>query len=80
MILCLSTTKIAVNNKNSWLQLGILCAVIEEYLRSKNRDPIAMDLRLGSGTVSKIISEWKIGLLSDSEQSQLQKRPFHFVN
>ena len=37
-------------------------AVIEEYLRGKNRDPIAIDLRLGTGTVSKIISEWKVGL------------------
>ena len=37
-------------------------AVIEEYLRGKNRDPIASDLRLGAGTVSKIIKEWKIGL------------------
>jgi hypothetical protein len=36
--------------------------VIEEYLRGKNRDPIALDLRLGTGTVSKIISEWKSGL------------------
>jgi hypothetical protein len=37
-------------------------AVIEEYLRGKNRDPIASDLRLGTGTVSKIIKEWKSGL------------------
>lgn len=37
-------------------------AVIEEYLRGKNRDPIASDLRLGTGTVSKIILEWKAGL------------------
>jgi hypothetical protein len=37
-------------------------AVIDEYLRGKNRDPIASDLRLGTGTVSKIIKEWKIGL------------------
>jgi hypothetical protein len=37
-------------------------AVIEEYLRGKNRDPIAMDLRLGTGSVSKIISEWKSAL------------------
>jgi hypothetical protein len=37
-------------------------AVIEAYLRGKNRDPIASDLRLGAGTVSKIIKEWKIGL------------------
>lgn len=37
-------------------------AVIEAYLRGKNRDPIASDLRLGTGTVSKIIKEWKIGL------------------
>jgi hypothetical protein len=36
--------------------------VIEEYLRGKNRDPIASDLRLGTGTVSKIIKEWKNGL------------------
>jgi hypothetical protein len=36
--------------------------VIEEYLRGKNRDPIASDLRLGTGTVSKIIKEWKSGL------------------
>lgn len=31
-------------------------------MRGKNRDPIALDLRLGTGTVSKIISEWKSGL------------------
>jgi hypothetical protein len=37
-------------------------AVIEAYLRGKNRDPIASDLRLGTGTVSKIIKEWKVGL------------------
>jgi hypothetical protein len=37
-------------------------AVIEEYLRGKNRDPIAIDLHIGTGTVSKIISEWKTGL------------------
>jgi hypothetical protein len=37
-------------------------AVIEAYLRGKNRDQIANDLRLGTGTVSKIIKEWKIGL------------------
>jgi hypothetical protein len=37
-------------------------AVIDEYLRGKNRDAIATDLRLGAGTVSKIISEWKVGL------------------
>ena len=37
-------------------------AVIEEYLRGKNRDQIAIDLRVGTGTVSKIISEWKTGL------------------
>jgi transposase len=36
------------------------CAVIEEYLRGKKRDQIAMDLHLGAGTVSKIISEWKM--------------------
>jgi len=37
-------------------------AVVEEYLRGKNRDQIAIDLRVGTGTVSKIISEWKTGL------------------
>ena len=37
-------------------------AVIEEYLRGKKRDQIAIDLRVGTGTVSKIISEWKTGL------------------
>ncbi|MDP9288758.1 MAG: hypothetical protein M3P08_11250, partial [Thermoproteota archaeon] len=37
-------------------------AVIEEYLRGKSRDQIAIDLRIGTGTVSKIISEWKTGL------------------
>jgi hypothetical protein len=37
-------------------------AVIQEYLKGKNRDPIATDLVLGTGTVSKIISEWKSGL------------------
>jgi len=37
-------------------------AVIEEYLRGKSRDQIATDLRVGTGTVSKIISEWKTGL------------------
>ena len=37
-------------------------AVIEEYLRGKSRDEIARDLRLGTGTVSKIISEWMVGL------------------
>jgi len=37
-------------------------AVIEEYLRGKSRDEIATDLRVGTGTVSKIISEWKTGL------------------
>ena len=37
-------------------------AVIEEHLRGKNRDAIASDLHLGTGTVSKIIKEWKIGL------------------
>ncbi len=37
-------------------------AVIEEYLKGKNRDPIASDLGLATGTVSKIIKEWKTGL------------------
>src|SRR5437588_9408384 len=37
-------------------------AVIEDYLRGKNRDPIAIELCLGTGTVSKIIREWKAGL------------------
>jgi hypothetical protein len=37
-------------------------AIIEEYLRGKNRDEIARDLHLGAGTVSKKISEWKMGL------------------
>jgi uncharacterized protein YeeX (DUF496 family) len=37
-------------------------AVIEEYLRGKKRDQISIDLRVGTGTVSKIISEWKTGL------------------
>jgi hypothetical protein len=37
-------------------------AVIEEYLRGKTRDQIARDIHLGTGTVSKIIKEWKIGL------------------
>jgi hypothetical protein len=44
------------------LQVTLQNAVTEEYLRSKNKDPIAFDLRVGSGTVSKIISEWKSGL------------------
>jgi hypothetical protein len=37
-------------------------AVIEEYLSGKNRDSIASDLHIATGTVSKIIKEWKIGL------------------
>jgi peptidoglycan hydrolase CwlO-like protein len=37
-------------------------AVIEEYLKGKNRDPIASDLGLATGTVSKIIREWKTHL------------------
>jgi polyhydroxyalkanoate synthesis regulator phasin len=37
-------------------------AVIEEYLKGKNRDQIASDLGLATGTVSKIIKEWKTGL------------------
>jgi hypothetical protein len=37
-------------------------AVIEEYLRGKSRDQIATDLHVGTGTVSKIVSEWKTGL------------------
>jgi hypothetical protein len=37
-------------------------AVIEEYLKGKDRDPIASDLGLATGTVSKIIKEWKTGL------------------
>lgn len=37
-------------------------AVIEVYLRGKSRDQIAADLRIGTGTVSTIISEWKTGL------------------
>jgi hypothetical protein len=41
---------------------GTKRAVIEEYLRGKSRDQIAIDLRVGTGTVSKIISEWKTGL------------------
>jgi hypothetical protein len=36
-------------------------AVIEEYVRGK-REPIASDLCLGTGSASKIIREWKIGL------------------
>jgi hypothetical protein len=28
----------------------------------KNKEPIAFDLRVDTGTVSKIISEWKSGL------------------
>jgi hypothetical protein len=36
--------------------------VTEEYLRGKNRYPIAFDLRVDTGTVSKITSEWKSGL------------------
>ncbi|MGC2571112.1 MAG: hypothetical protein WA364_06330, partial [Candidatus Nitrosopolaris sp.] len=36
--------------------------VIEEYLKGKNRDAIASDLGLATGTVSKIIKEWKTGL------------------
>jgi hypothetical protein len=31
-------------------------------LKSKNRDPIAFDLRAGTVTVSKIIREWKPSL------------------
>ena len=37
-------------------------AVIEEYLRGKSRDQISIDLGIGTGTVSKIISEFKVGL------------------
>lgn len=37
-------------------------AVIEQYLRGRNRDSIASDLCIGTGTVSKIINKWKIGL------------------
>ena len=37
-------------------------AVIEEYLKGKNRDAIASDLGLATGTASKIIKEWKTGL------------------
>jgi hypothetical protein len=37
-------------------------AVIEEYLKGKDRDPIASDLGLATRTVSKIIKEWKTGL------------------
>jgi hypothetical protein len=37
-------------------------AVIEEYLRGKSRDLIASELHVGTGTVSKIIKEFKSSL------------------
>ena len=36
--------------------------MIEQYLRGRNRDSIASNLCIGTGTVSKIINKWKIGL------------------
>jgi hypothetical protein len=36
--------------------------VIEQWINGFPRDKIALDLQIGSGTVSNIISEFKIGL------------------
>jgi hypothetical protein len=38
--------------------------VIEHYLRGKNRDSIAIELHVDTGTVTNIIKEWKMTLLS----------------
>jgi hypothetical protein len=46
-------------------------AVIEEYLRGKSRDQIAIDLGIGTGTVSKIFSEFKAGLPNADELREL---------
>src|SRR5690242_13276514 len=36
--------------------------VIEQWINGFPRDKIALDLKIGAGTVSNIISEFKIGL------------------
>jgi len=46
-------------------------AVIEEYLRGESRDQIAIDLGIGTGTVSKIFSEFKAGLPNADELREL---------
>jgi hypothetical protein len=46
-------------------------AVIEDYLRGKSRDQIAIDLGIGTGTVSKIIIQWKAGLPNADELREL---------
>src|SRR5215831_15289101 len=46
-------------------------AVIEEYLRGKSRDQIAIDIGIGTGTVSKIFSEFKDALPNADELREL---------
>ena len=44
---------------------NIKSLVIQKWLSGEARDKIALDLRIGAGTVTNIINQWKMALGSD---------------
>src|SRR4026209_1868814 len=51
-----------LESMNSKITDNIKSIVIRQYLQGKARDDIARDCVLGAGTVSNIVSEWKVNL------------------